>query len=292
MRKLLLIVLLVRFFSLFADEPLIKPEEEPDLYKTEISQVTPQSGISTGHVIAYGHYIKPPYKFEIMEDALLFLNGVRIYPALPSKFEIERKKREKIMIEEMYRETNRLAKPYFDKQDSLFEKIRRVYKAVEQEMGRDKAIDSVFKIAEEDTLAFILDTTLFGRDDCYIDIEYAVAGYDSPVDIILKLHGSDSTSGFRPRKVRDINMMKEYVNNMKMLTERVLRNHTVIIYTCEDSGFHSEYDLWKILKILKSNILDMNEKISKLSEITNENAAKELVYNFNPSEWPEKKVDK
>jgi len=122
-RKLLLIVLSFCSFSLFADEPLIKPEEEPALYKTEISQVTPQSGITTGHVIAYGHYIKPPYKVEIKKDTMLFINGVQIFPVLPSKFEIEKKRRQEMKIENKYSEARVTSKPYRERLRSLFKQI-------------------------------------------------------------------------------------------------------------------------------------------------------------------------
>jgi len=273
------------------ETPLIKPEEEPALYRTEIKQITPNSGITTGHVIAYGHYIKPPYRLEIKSDTMLFINGVQIFPHIRSKFEIEKKRREEIKLEERYREFYTIAEPYMRRQDALFKKMRRVYIVIEPKIGRDKAVDSVLKIAEADTLFVVLDTTIVGKDDCTIGVEYTLPGLDNPAAYLLELHGGDPSSGYSPRPARDINTMREYVINMKEGTERVLSDQLVIFYTYRDRGFRLEYYLWETLEILKSDTLDMKEKIEKLNKTLNKNASKELFYNFDPSEWPIKQED-
>jgi hypothetical protein len=53
-------------------------------YKMEINPITPSAGITTGHVIAYGHYIKPPYKVEV-RDTCVFINNVQVLPILETK---------------------------------------------------------------------------------------------------------------------------------------------------------------------------------------------------------------
>lgn len=60
-------------------------EEEAALYKMPIKQITPKDGIETGHVIAYGHYIKPPYKVEVKivdGDTGVYINNVKVEPPL------------------------------------------------------------------------------------------------------------------------------------------------------------------------------------------------------------------
>jgi len=272
-------------------ESLIKPEEEPALYRTEIKQITPNSGITTGHVIAYGHYIKPPYRVGIKSDTMLFINGVQIFPVLPSKFEIEKKRREEIKLEEEIREVNLRLGPYFKRRESLFKKMRRVYIVIEPKMGRDEAVDSVLKIATTDTLFSVLNTTFVGKDDCTVNVEYFFPGDEHPTEYLLQLHGGDPSSGYSPRPARDINTVKEHVINMKEGTERVLSDQLVIFYTYRDRGFRLEHYLWETLEILKSDTLNMQEKIGRLSRIISENASKELLYNYTPSEWPTKKED-
>ena len=274
-----------------AQEPLIKPSEEPALYKTSLNIEIPNEGITTGYVIAYGHYIKPPYNVEIKNDTMLFINGVQIFPVLPSKLEIEKERREKIWLDEKFGKARIIAEPYFKRKDSIFNEIRKVYGVIEPKVGRDKAIDSILKIAETDTLIVeIQDPTFVGEDDCSFLIIYFIPGYNNTTGLLLQLHGGDPSSGYKPRPTPTrqdmIAIKKRQAINIKNQAEKALRNQSVIYYTHSDSGRRREYLLWKILNILKSDTLDMEKKIEKLSEITNENAGKELFYNFAPSEWP------
>jgi hypothetical protein len=295
MFKKILIVLMIICFSVFAQEALIKPEEEPALYRTEIRPETPDKGITTGHVVAYGHYIKPPYRVEIRSDTMLFINGVQIFPVLPSKYEIEKKRREQLRLDDKYGEARIISKPYRERLRSLFKEMNSTYKSLEPTVGKFKALDSIYKLAEAETLIVKMDTTFVGKDDCLLSIYHFLPGYDKiPEDtssVILELYGGDPSSGYSPRPVRDINTMKQHVINMKEGTESVLSDQLIIFYTCEDRNFRSEHYLWETLEILKSDTLDMKEKKERLSRIINENASKELLYNYTPSEWPTKKED-
>lgn len=279
--------------------PLIKPEEEPALYKTEINPVTPETGITTGHVIAYGHYIKPPYKVEIVSDTMLFINGVQIFPVLPSKFEIEKKRREEIRSEKNYSKADSISETYFKRLHILFNEMRNVYESLEPQVGRVKALDSVYKLAEAETLIVKIDTTFVGEDDCSLLIDYFLPGRnDSQKDLIgfgMGLKGGNPSSGYTFRPVsleRDLNARRKATINFKNGIEKSLRNELLLYYTHKNRGFRSEYYLWLILEVLKTNTLDVRGKIEKLSKITNNEAAKEFVYNFDPDEWPVEKEDK
>ncbi len=282
-----------------AQEPLIKPSEEPALYKTSLNIETPSEGIATGHVIAYGHYIGPPYKLQIKNDTMLFINGVQIFPVLPSKFEIEKKKREEKMLEERYREANRIAAPYFERLDSLYDKIGDVYAIIELQKGRVKALDSIYKLAEAETLIVKMDTTYIGEDDCMLMIYNYIPGYDKfPEDtssFLFRLYGGNSSSGYRAPPTpwrKDFDAVKKYVNYAKNQTEKDLKNNEVIFYASSgEASYRREYRLWGILEILKSDTLKVEEKIERLNKIVVESAGKDLIYNFDPSEWPEKQED-
>jgi hypothetical protein len=300
LKKYFLIVLSIVYFSVFAQEALIKPEEEPALYKTELSSITPKSGITTGHVIAYGHYIKPPYRVEIRNDTMLFINGVQIFPVLPSEYEIERKRRGEKRLEEKYREANRIAAPHFRRLDSLYDEIGEVYEIIEPQKGRVKALDSIFKLAEAETLIVKMDTTYIGEDDCLLMIYNYIPGYDKfPEDtssFLFRLYGGDPSSGHRPPPTpwrQNFEAVKEHVNLTKGGIERALERGRVRLYASSGvTSFLSEFDLWQILEILKSDTLDMKRKIKKLDGLTaGEEESKELIYNFDPSEWPTKQED-
>jgi hypothetical protein len=57
-------------------------EVEAGLYRLDINPVTPDSGIKTGFVIAYGHMLARPYRFETKGDSVLLVNRVQVYPEL------------------------------------------------------------------------------------------------------------------------------------------------------------------------------------------------------------------
>ena len=275
-------------------EPLIKPEEEPNLYKTEVNQVAPQSGIETGHFIAYGHYIKPPYKLQIKNDTMLFINGVQIVPCVTSAFEIEKERREEERFKEEHKKADSIAKPYEERIYSFFDEMRRVYKEVERKGGRDKAIDSIYKLAEAETLIVEMGTVnLVGEDDCSFRVIYFMPGYDTRPDDLsylpIALYGSDSSSGYSP--IRDINKVKKHVNHFKATAEKDLKNNTVIFFSSfKTISYRREYAVWPVKRILEADTITIEEKAKKLDEfLPGEKESKELIHNFDPSEWPEKK---
>jgi len=285
------------------ETPSIKPEEEPALYRTEIKQITPNSGITTGHVIAYGHYIKPPYKVEIKNDTMLFINGVQIFPHIRSKFEIEKKRREEIKLDEKYGEARIISKPYRERLRSLFDKISSTYELLEPRVGRIKALDSIYKLAEAETLIVKIDTTFVGKDDCSLGIGYFLPGYSkSPDDLIgigLELEGRDSSSGYThysSQKTRDSDAGKKYAIFWKNGIEGELRDGDIIFHPSfnrKGSGVNSwqGYRVWKILEILEHESLSIEKKIEEIQSevpLPSEENIKELIYNFAPSEWPDK----
>jgi len=157
-------------------EPLIKPSEEPALYKTKVNQVTPQSGITTGHVILYGHYIKPPYKFDIREDTLLFLNGVRIFPSLPSRIGLEEERR----LHEKYKEASKIAEPHSDRLQALYDNSRELYRVIAPKEGKDVAVDSICKLLKRDSLIVDIKIVPEGKENILLEIKHYLPGYYMP----------------------------------------------------------------------------------------------------------------
>ena len=278
-------------------ELLIKPSEEPSLYKTSLNIETPNEGIASGHVIAYGHYIKPPYKVEIKEDTILFINGVQLFPHLASKFEIEKKRREEISLEE-YQKNHIKEELLVKRIHSLFDKIGETYKVIEPKNGRNKAIDSIFKLAQAETLVVKTDTTTIGKDDCTFYVDYFIPGYGDTTGFMLLLHGGDPSSGYtsKSREIRDSDDGEKYVNYWKKRIEEELREGDVIFrssFMGNKSGVNSwkGYFFWRILDILENEGLTIEEKIGEIKSevpLPFAESIKELIYNFDPSEWPTK----
>jgi len=271
----------------FVDEeiPLIKPEEEPALYRTEIKQITPNSGIATGHVIAYGHYIKPPYKLEVREDTLLFLNGLRIYPCL---INLKVRAEEERKIDEKYKVADMEAISVFERQEILFDKIRTVYYEITPIEGREKAIDSILDLIKQDSIVNVVDTNRWEQNGFTLDVEYYLPGYCEPPDppcflsIEFRVDSSRKLSPYFKKRV------KERAIDEKVRLGKDLKENKTIICTSFNQAINTykESDFWEILEILKSKEFSLNKKLEKLFSIAAVVNGKELIYNFEPTEWP------
>lgn len=59
-------------------------EKELARYRVDIRPATPDSGIMTGFVVAYGHFLAPPYQVTAMGESI-YVNSVRVDPPLGPK---------------------------------------------------------------------------------------------------------------------------------------------------------------------------------------------------------------
>jgi len=259
-------------------ETLIKPEEEPALYKTSLSVETSNEGIATGHFIAYGHYIKQPYKFEIREDTLLFLNGIRIHPRLISKIIREEARR----LDEKYEEASKIAEPHSDRLQALYDDARELYKKIAPKKGREAAVDAIRKSLKKDSLIVDVTGGPQGKEDYLLNIKHYIPGYNMPpespgtelVELIMY-----------PHKLTPTISKEERFKNLKESAEKELIKGDVIIISSTSRVYCFEMTLKKILKVLRSDLSD-DEKYEKLYHTVGGDV-KEMLYNFDPDEWPE-----
>jgi len=124
----------------------VSPRKEKELYTMKINPVTPPEGIETGHVILYGHYIKRPYKLEIKDDTLLFLNGIQIFPPL----EVKARKYADSVFHERARKKYYWMGPYTKHLNELLKEADIVYKRVYKKQNAKAAKDSVLKFLQQD----------------------------------------------------------------------------------------------------------------------------------------------
>jgi hypothetical protein len=266
-------------------ESLIKPEEEPALYKTELNPVTPETGITTGHIIAYGHYIKPPYKVEVREDTFLFLNGIRIYPSLPSKIGLEEERR----MFEKYKEADKIAEPYRENFRVSFDNAQELYKVFSPQKGKEIAVDSICKLLKKDSLIVDIKAVPQGKEDILLEIKHYLPGYNMPPEppaielVELRMHPPELP---QPLSKKEKFERKKYVVAMqKESTEKDLVKGRVLVISSSSWVVCFEMDLKKVVKVLRSD-LSFEEKYEKLYHNVGGDI-KEILYNFNPDEWPE-----
>ena len=125
---------------------------EEKLYKVDVHPQTPKEGITTGYAILYGHYVKPPYKFEIVNDTILYLNGIQIDPEIKNKVrDIARAWYSKRAKEKVEREG---LTPYLEHEGFLLLKADSIYKALMPTKGQKAVIDSIRKLFKNDTLLY------------------------------------------------------------------------------------------------------------------------------------------
>lgn len=279
------------------ETPLIKPDEEPALYKTEISQVTPQSGIETGHVIAYGHYIKPPYRFEIREDTLLFLNGVRLKPPLTSRVAAEESKRtsEKLgYLRNKYPE-------YYEHYDKIYDRkeARGLYKRVYKKQGQQAAIDSVYGFYKKDTI-IVYDLEIAPKDEGAVEVLLTIKWLDetengeveyTPIpnsfDIRIKPKTSPRGSLFETKE-EWFDYKKMVMVKTKKSYEKSLKIGHILYFSYNTQIGFRERVFKKIIEILRSADLSFEEKVEELKSFgPTELGAKDMLYNFDPEVWPE-----
>jgi hypothetical protein len=274
-------------------EPLIKPEEEPSLYKTSLHPETPNEGITTGHVIAYGHYIKPPYKLEIREDTLLFLNGIRIHPPFPSKIRLEEARRER----EKYEKAIEISEPHRKRLRALINKGEELYKEIAPKKGREAAVEAVSELLKKDSL--MVDVKVVSRQKEYIllEVQYYLPGLFMPPEdplgelVELRMHSPKSTPTISDEE--RLKRKKSSVVRMKEKAEKDLgKGHvlmTINVSVCLNVLF--EMHFWRIVEVLRDINQTFSEKLEKLCGWDIgllEDGAKELLYNYDPDEWPEK----
>lgn len=97
----------------------------PGSRKIGINPIQPAAGIMTGGVMAYGHFIPPPYKVEYLDDRLL-INGVQVSPSL---------------VKERHRSANPV-KPLTQEKQAISDKVGRLLRDAREIYTRGNWITS------------------------------------------------------------------------------------------------------------------------------------------------------
>jgi len=268
-------------------------EKERELYQMDIKQITPKDGIRTGYVIAYGHFIKPPYKFEIVNDTMLFLNGVQIEPQLYPK--------------KLYRyidsiRAERAAKdPYQAKKDSICRAIttldsiaRVIYKQVYKSRGRDGAVDTVMKFFKaQDIIDSVSFCGFWDKDGAQFEIFHPRP--PGKTSLIITLRGPDFKPDTVPLFKSTPQSKREVIERflLKKYNDELEKGWLLLFTGTPGSPYErSQGDKYirKLLSILDNRDLSLEEKFSEVEKIKYDlplyKGIKVLLYNYTPSEWP------
>jgi len=289
-RTVLILIAFIMFAgNTFAEqkEDKIDREKEAKLYKIELHPKTPKTGIETGHVIAYGHYIKPPYEVTIEErptpewskeqygltkSYYIFINGIQVIPQMSNPNIKISKRKTPLEVKEKYR-----------KERKLFKKIKAEYRELEAKYGREKAIKKLIKFSKKQSL--VEDAT---DDPPTIPKERRMG------DFFVKIKGGVDEgyvgmSLWMPDYEPTDEDERAEAEKLKGMLEGSLKRGRLKFYGFSGSGRYTcaGFKVYEIKNILSRKDLSFEEKEKRLSKmVVSKQMLKSILYNFNPSEYP------
>jgi len=279
----------------------LSPKEEVKLYRIEIHQKTPAEGIETGHVIAYGHYVKPPYKIEV-KDTIVYVNGVQIFPPLVTEGEKERRVKEEIATKEYKKKEAEVRRKVESDSEliQLKQKAMEAYRkaAKEGKRGRDplRAAAEIFKASPRVDDVYVGGNAIAvyfkGMRPSYLitqeDFDPSLRKTPEEIEKIVKqeekmrkktwedLYSMAEKEGYPPNRYGW--KLKEANDEAKFL-RGLLKGGGAVRYETHCSESMGEDDVVFIVRVLRDVSLSPLEKSIILR-------SEWYICNFNPSEWP------
>jgi hypothetical protein len=277
-------------------------EEEEELYRMPLKQVTPKDGIWTGHIIAYGHYIKPPYKVEV-KDTFVYVNNVQIFPVLITEGEKKRREEEKRITSEHKKKRAEVRKKVEGDPEllKLIQKAKEAYRKVIKK-GRTKRREAFRAAADVFTSSGSVDsvdvalnyiTVYFtGMNLSYLitevdfdsslkktpeEIEQLVKQEEEMIKEFLKdLYKQAEEEGYPPNKY---GLSLRAAHGKDQFLRKIVGRGSGVIIETNSSETIGEKTVVFIVIVLRDNSLSLAEKTYILK-------SKWYMHNYDPSEWP------
>ncbi len=266
-------------------ENWIEPDDE-ECYRVEINPITPETGITGGLLIIYGHLIKPPYKLEIRQDEgfinsfpKAYVNNIPIN-SYPSKLSKHFKESRKKCREKYYRrEKEDYIKQYSSELLEKREKCDEMHKVIEKKHSEISNLYKKGKLTEREAIIKMRE---------YLDSRKEIKGYHHNVQFIVTVIYRDKDCSIRDIRRRP-NMTDEEreksTSLRKAIWEHRLSNNVTFVFG----------DIWDTMdeKALQDliDIYTLSNKEHRIYEIykcfKNFWVAKYLYYNFNVKEFVE-----
>lgn len=226
-------------------------------------QLNPQNistGINSGGIIVYGHYLKSPYALEILGGKLL-INGIQVAPTtIP--MDQERKNRVEVA-------KTRPVDGYDEIKETLEKKWYSEKKTNNREVLRRDILDVLLKRPEVASGSWTGDTSLTFKFKGNV-IAYGIFFYEEKSDKPLAKNPSKVLVGLKNRYEKDLS-----------------DNHLVIITSDSDilTKFNKDYLLSKIYTIMGNSGLSKDGKLGALERELNYSAALDIYENYAADEW-------
>jgi|GEM_PF-6845313 len=236
--------------------------------KMQINPIKQTDGIKTGWVVAYGHLIRPPYKFEY-KATKLYVNGVQVEPSLTWERDYKKNRHESTALELQNA----------DILTNLEHKTKAIY------------LKKHGKVPEEELRTEILE--MFKTHPLIKDAKWQEMGTallytqkDAPYDFM-----NGVLFGMPPRLVEKRPSLEEFHRSTLDLYERDLKEGACLFWGTEREGIDGQScrDMKaNVNKIVNESGLSKDEKAEKLCDAFS-NWVREtpfdILENYNAEEW-------
>jgi hypothetical protein len=243
--------------------------------KVDIPIASASSGVNSGLVIAYGHPIPPPYKFD-RRGTILYLNNVEVDPSLVRQREHDEMLKNKPPVTaavtqdylELEKFTSSLRREYFDKQgkepdDQLHAEI--LAKLQANPLIREAHWENSVEIVYKDKFS----------------------GYDVPTGILFReyyLHP-------QPHKIWSEQAINEEMQKDIQEHEDWLKRGGCFFFTgigpWQGQSWQCKDIKPRVVQIMSQSNLSQDEKEKQLTQLFkgDENVALDILLNYKESEW-------
>lgn len=275
-------------------------ETEAVLYRFDIKPVTPESGINSGCVIAYGHPLLRPYRFTVVQDTLLFVNGVQVERVMQNDAYISAKKR----LSALYKpSSDRLARWATGPQehgmanavkDALYALAVRI--AHRPRLSSAAALDSIwhailqFPYAESAATGVHVSSDNGMATSASVTLHLREQRADSSVVVETPMQELDFVARPEsiplPKYIPPIEQTRMALVDDTALYEHTLKSGGLCAFGPHFGGVGPCAMLGRALAVMEEDSLRWPDKVVRLREVLAfPDAAKEFMYNFNAHEY-------
>jgi hypothetical protein len=240
------------------------------LWRVPINPQVPDTGITTGLVIAYGHPIAPPYVVST-KDSFVFVNGVQISPGLRPPELVRREQRRRDSVPPI-RESLQAER---DSVKSLQTRAHRLYDSLRLRHGHERALDSVAAMLRA---SGHVDSLRAGGNALDVDFK----GYHRS---LLMYFEPDTASRARPPSPWPIihKSPQQRALSLAAMCRGELGNGWTIVFSTHSYGSVGLHDVAEIKRMLGSDSLSEFERFARLCRI--DPCPEWYLANYDPREW-------
>jgi hypothetical protein len=273
-------------------------EVEAQLYRFDIKPVTPESGINTGYVIAYGHVLRAPYALEVAKDTMLLVDGVQIEPPLVNDF----RRRAAATLAAIRASAPPALTPYpsTEAEKRYWREVSATLHALSSRFAARRSVEGVrdsirrlldqFASIESERTVITLSPDSVSPTD--VEVRYYFRATRDGERIVVEAPRADLRLRCLPATAPTKDDSAAHLAAMKLRTlltvrqcEESLRRGQVLLFGAFGHGTYSSPLVQRIARAMDADSLTWQHKMGSLDDSGLPETAKELMYNYSSEEY-------